>query len=462
MRCRSKAEVLKGRQVALFSCLLVLFAQGAQAQTAHQANPALPLAAQASVIDLTPQPGYFTEPAIAIDPNNPQHLAAAFQDNAHAGYSTDGGATWAVATGTESTRFRVSGDVSVAYDTHGHAILCYMAFDKLGTFNYWGHNSSENGLFVRRSLDGGRTWEAQDIPIIQHPDSPTVPWEDKPYVVADDSRSRYSGNLYVGWTRWTLTDSEILFVRSTDDGLTWSKPMEIDRHPGLPRDDNGALEGFAGTVGPDGTLYVSWAADGWLEFAASHDGGRTFSVPRNVVKTAPIMFQVQDVARSNGFPQIGIDARSASKPRLYLSWSDYRNGDTDVFVSSSTDLGKTWGSPVRVNSDPMHNGADQFFQWMAVDPVDGSVNVLFYDRRDDPGNRDATVTLARSPDGGRTFRNFAWTTQAFNPERAFIGDYTGIAARAGRVYGIWTVKAAGTGPRGSIIQIGRADFGQAR
>ena len=36
--------------------------------------------------------------------------------------------------------------------------------------------------------------------------------------------------------------------------------MEIDQTPGLPRDDNGALEGFDGAVGADSTLYAVWAA----------------------------------------------------------------------------------------------------------------------------------------------------------------------------------------------------------
>ncbi len=423
----------------------------------HAQSPTLPPAPHASVIDLTLQPGFFTEPGIAIDPNNPSHVVAAFQDNAHAGYSTDGGAHWQVAPGVSSTRFRVSGDVSIAYDTHGHAIISYMAFDRLGTFNYWGHDSSRNGLFVRRSLDGGTTWEANDIPVIQHDNGPAVPWEDKPYIVADDSHSRYGGNLYIGWTRWTLTDSEIWFTRSTDDGLTWSAPIEIDRHPGLPRDDNGALEGFAGGVGPDGTLYVVWAGDGWLQYTVSHDGGKTFSVPRNIIHTAPIMFQVEEVARSNGFPQIAVDAHRPGKPRLYVTWSDYRNGDVDVFASSSTNGGHTWTPAVRVNNDPVHDGADQFFQWMTVDPVDGSVDVLFYDRRGDPHNRDCTVTLARSTDGGRSFTNYAWTTQPFYPAHAFMGDYTGIAARGGHVYGIWTTKPADV--KGTVIQIGSAYFG---
>lgn len=418
----------------------------------------LPPAPHASVIDLTPQSGFFTEPSIAIDPNNPEHIVAAFQDNAHAAWSTDGGKHWHLARGVASTRFRVSGDVSIAYDTHGHAIICYMAFDRLGTFNYWGHDSSRNGLFVRRSLDGGSTWGAEDIPIIQHGDGVAVPWEDKPYLVADDSHSRYAGNLYVGWTRWTLTDSEIWLSRSTDDGLSWSRPVEIDRHPGLPRDDNGALEGFAGAVAPNGTLYVVWASDGWLQFAVSSDGGRSFSRPRDIIHTAPIMFQVEDVARSNGFPQIAVDAhRKGKRPELYVTWSDYRNGDVDVFASSSANGGRTWGPPVRVNNDPIHDGADQFFQWMAVDPTDGSVDVVFYDRRGDPHNRDATVTLARSTDGGRSFTNYAWTRQPFDPGHAFLGDYTGIAARDGHVYGIWTTKPS-IGIRATRIQIGSAWF----
>ena len=35
----------------------------------------------------------------------------------------------------------------------------------------------------------------------------------------------------------------------------------------------------------------------------------------------------------------------------------------------------------RVNNDSLHNGADQFFQWLVVDPSTGSAYVVFYDRR---------------------------------------------------------------------------------
>ena len=432
-------------------------------------------APDAEVFTLTPTPGFFTEPAIAVNPINPQQVIGVFQDNAHAAYSHDSGHTWQVASGVEPSNYRVSGDVSVAFDTQGHAFICYMAFDKLGSFNYWGHNASRSGLFVRRSLDGGKTWEANHIPIIEHPTEPGIPFEDKPYLVSDVSKGPYSGNLYVGWTRWTLTDSEILLSRSTDNGQTWSKPIEIDRHPGLPRDDNGAAEGFAGAVGPDGTLYVVWSQDNDIMLTTSRDGGKKFSRARPILHTAPIMFAVQTLERANGFPQIAMDPRSR---RLYVTWSDYRNGDLDVFCSTSSTGGRSWSSPVRVNTDPVHDGAEQFFQWLAVDPVDGTANVLFYDRRGDPQNRKQVVVLARSTDGGQKFDNYAWTQEPFEASGVFFGDYTGVAAFGGRVYGIWTEKpvpaekpASGDGkgsddgkpqPRGTVIKVGTADFKTAK
>ncbi len=420
------------------------------------------------LVTLTPQPGWYTEPSIAVNPHDPSELVAAYQDNAHVSYSTNGGRTWEAASGTAPTNYLVSGDVSVTYDDHGHAFLCYIAFDKLGTTDYWGHNATRNGIFVRRSLDGGKTWKTNDVAVIRHPTVPGIPFEDKPYIVADDTPNPYAGNLYVGWTHFTLTQSTILFSRSTNDGQSWSKPMTISK-AGLPRDDTGAMEGFDATVGPDGTIYAVWSDGTHIQMATSTDGGRHFHRSRNIIRTAPIYFKPADVVRGDGFPQIAIDPRGGKRGGpLYVCWTDYRNGDIDVFVSTSTDHGRTWGPAVRVNNDPKHDGADQFMQWAAVDPVTGDLYVVFYDRRADPENRKAPITLARSTDGGRAFRNYAWTHKPFDPDDAFIGDYSGLAAYNGCVYGTWTVETAhktapGTwaGARSgahSIVRVGGARF----
>jgi len=429
-------------------------------------------APKSQVFNLTPTPGYFTEPGIAVNPENPQQVVAVFQDNAHAAYSQDAGQTWQVADGVDPKNYRVSGDVSTVFDNQGHAFICYIAFDKLGTFNYWAHGASRNGIFVRRSLDGGKTWEADHIPVAEQPTAPGIPFEDKPYIVADNTKSKFAGNLYIGWTRWRLTDSQMVISRSTDDGKTWSQPMEIDAQPGLARDDNGAAEGFEGTVAPDGTLYAIWSQDNDIMLTSSRDGGKTFSHARPIIHTAPIMFAIETLDRANGFPQIAVDQKSK---RLYVTWSDYRNGDLDIFLSSSDDGGRHWSPAVRVNNDPIHNGVEQFFQWLAVDPVDSSVNVVFYDRRRDPQNRKQIVVLARSADGGRTFNNYAWTDEAFEAGGVFFGDYSGLAAYGGRVFGVWAEKPAPepapetanqteegkkTRPRsrGTVVKVGTADF----
>ena len=293
-----------------------------------------------------------------MNPNNPQQVVGVFQDNVHASYSEDAGHTWQLAENVDPKNYRVSGDVSVAFDNQGHAFVCYIAFDRLGSFYYWARGATRNGIFVRRSLDGGKTWEAEHIPVAEQSSTPGIPFEDKPYIVADNSKSKYAGNLYIGWTRWRLTDSQMVISRSTDDGKTWSQPIEIDAHPGLPRDDNGAAEGFAGVVGPDGKLYTIWSQDDDIMFTTSRDGAKTFSHARSVIHTAPIMFAIDTLERANGFPQIAIDPKSK---RLYVTWTDYRNGDLDVFLATSDDGGKHWASPIRVNDDPVHNGVEQFF-----------------------------------------------------------------------------------------------------
>jgi hypothetical protein len=124
---------------------------------------------------------------------------------------------------------------------------------------------------------------------------------------------------------------------------------------------------------------------------------------------------------------------------VYINWIDERNGDTDVFVSSSRDGGVTWSAPARVNDDPRGNKRPQLFTWMAVDPSDGSVNIVFLDRRETQGT-DNGVTLARSVDGGKTFVNHRVDRAAFpSNDAVFYGDYLGIDAHGGRVATIYPV-----------------------
>jgi Neuraminidase (sialidase) len=313
-------------------------------------------------------------------------------------------------------------------------------------------------LYVRRSPDGGKTWEKEDHPVKENPTAAGIPFEDKPGIAADNNASSpYRGNLYIGWTEFSLTKTIILFSRSTDGGVTWSTPMEISTHEGLPRDDNGAVEGFSATVAPDGTLYAVWSDAASIAFAVSRDGGKTLTPSRQILEQPAPYFKIPGSVRGNGFPQIGIDPKSGT---LFITFSDYRNGDIDVFLSSSSDQGATWSTPARVSTNEIHDGTDQFFQWLAVDPTDSSVNVIFYDRRSDPTNKKMTISLARSTDGGKTFANYSWMPNGFDGGEQFIGDYSAIAAYGGKVFGAWSETRDPKDPKkhSTLVRVGVADF----
>src|SRR5207253_7749532 len=114
------------------------------------------------------------------------------------------------------------------------------------------------------------------------------------------------------------------------------------------------------------------------------DGGLSFSKDKMIDQMPGGWdFSVEGLDRANGMPVTAVDlSNGPRKGTLYVNWIDARNGDPDVFVMSSRDGGETWTAPVRVNDDPLKNGKVQFFTWMSVDPIDGSIHIVFYDRRD--------------------------------------------------------------------------------
>lgn len=384
------------------------------------------------------------EPSVAVNPKNPNQVVAAFQP-AGIAYSQDGGQTFALADLPHVEGWRGGGDVSVTFDDQGDVYLATLHFDKLGSASYWGHGAGRNGIFVRRSHDGGKTWERDAVAVkAVEKEQANQEAEDMPRVFADARpHSRYRGNVYVGWIEWQIDKSIILFARSVDGGKSFDTPKRVSTHAGLPRDDNGGLVGFDCAIGADGTISAIWNDGSTIAFTQSHDGGKTFTPSQSVLNVGPPYFGgaggIPGVSRAMGFPQIGVGKRTGKHGEpLYVSWSDYRNGDVDVFCAHSADA-RTWSKPVRVNDDPLHDGIDQFFQWMAVDPVTGDVYIQFYDRRDDPSNHKTGFTLARSSDGGKTFVNYAWAENSFETQvPAFLGDYTWLTAYDGKVYGVWT------------------------
>jgi hypothetical protein len=134
---------------------------------------------------------------------------------------------------------------------------------------------------------------------------------------------------------------------------------------------------------------------------------------------------------------------------LYCSYMNDTADGTTIYVAKSTDGGAHWSSTT------MPPGGDQFNQWLAVDPSNGSVNVAYYDTGVD-GATSTIYTLARSTNGGASYTaspiaNAPTDESCCAPSVNLgnqYGDYEGIAAYGGVVRPVWTDR------RQAVIDLG--------
>ena len=408
----------------------------------------LPQVAFGTNVDASHECGSQSETSIAIDPGAPATVIAGSNEiqslPMRAMVSTDGGATFSgvdlpLPPPRTNKGFDFGSDPGVAFDTKGNAYYSYIVvfFSKGG-----GINGTE--MAVARASAPYTTWTATYF----NPQTGEGQFNDKPMITVDTGTgdNHHPDRIYVVWDNATGNSSSakngnnVLLSYSDDGGVTFSAPVSV----------SGNFVGRTGGIGADpyiaadGTLHVAWQdyAHGQISDVASTDGGATFSAPARVAGVGG--FEFDPVAQSSRgalvYPACGGSPTDAAS--LYCSYMDDTSGGTKVFVARSTDGGSTWAST------QMPAGGDQFNQWLAVDPADGSVNVAYYDT----GVKDAPTTLytlARSTDGGASYQAQAVATAPTDETGGVgvdlgnqYGDYEGIAALQGVVRPVWTDRRA--------------------
>lgn len=367
------------------------------------------------------------EPSIYINPKNTDELIAGSVMNDYY-YSSDAGATWK--SKSIKSQWGVNGDPCMLIDT-------------LGRYYYF-HLSNINEV----PLVGGMVCQRSDVlkGKFKHEGHTTAngKFHDKQWAVVNP----YNNHIYMSWTQFDAYDSEdpkdfshIVFSKSEDGGITWSDLKQISKVPGDCRDNDQTAEGAVPAVGPNGEIYVVWSRNDSLWFNVSFDAGENWMEKESFVMTQPMgwVLDIPGIFRCNGLPVTACDkSNSKNRGTLYLNWADQRNGvdNTDIWLLKSTDKGKTWSEPKRVNTDDSNH--HQFLTWMTIDQTNGYLYFVFYDRRES----DKTMTdvyLAWSKDGGETIENIKISEAPFKPNpKIFFGDYTNISVHNGIIRPIWT------------------------
>jgi hypothetical protein len=126
---------------------------------------------------------------------------------------------------------------------------------------------------------------------------------------------------------------------------------------------------------------------------------------------------------------------------------DASSGQGRTMFAASHDGGKTWTKAAWVHdliADDSTQRGDQFMPAVSVGP-DGTVDLTWMDRRDDPKNHLFDCYYAFSLDGGRTFSAALRVSNVSSDEQyshhqngaVFLGDYRQVASGPGAAHPVW-------------------------
>ena len=371
------------------------------------------------------------EPTIDINPTNLAHVVAgSVLDNIYV--SQDTGKTWSM--DQIKSSFGVYGDPVIRFASDTSVLYAHLSNPENLTYR---SESFLDRIVVQRSENGGVSWNNGSW------SQSNTRWDhDKQWLSVTDK-----GNVLMGWTAFDKYGSKlpsdksrILFSSSEDHGLSWSPAVSVSDREGDCLDDDQTTEGGYPCADVDGTYHIVWSYDEKIYLDRSEDKGKTWGVDRVVARQpGGWSFAIPGLDRCNGFPVMACDySNGPNRGRLYISWSDQRNGanDTDVWLIYSDDKGNHWSDPVRINND--RRGKQQFFSSMDIDVETGYLYWVFYDRRK-YSDTQTDVYLAWSEDGGNTIYNHCIADQPFVPSSdIFFGDYNDISVCRGMIRPIWT------------------------
>ncbi len=312
--------------------------------------------------------------------------------------STDGGQNWS---DPAPLNINAASDVGLdvgaraGTDGSGNWLVVWQSWE-----DFDGKIGYDNDILFARSTDNGTTWSAPR-PLNTTADSDSPSTEDEQPDLATDG----AGNWVVVWHagQWggPPTDFDILFARSTNNGVFWTDPAPLntnagsdfwhDRGPELVTDGAGA---WVAVWSSSDTLGGTIGTDIDILFARSADNGMTWTDP------APLNTDAGFDEYVDSPPQLSTDREGVWVVVWHASILGPPLDNNDVFFSVSMDEGQTWTDRALLNTNGVFDSGHDARARLATD---GSGNwIAVWDSDEELGGTigpDTDILLARFQTG---------------------------------------------------------------
>ena len=367
-------------------------------------------------------------------------------------YSDDGGHTFVdggqlPSPGTDTigtTRFPlVFGDPDIKYVGDCTFIYSSIIVKKFSA------TTAAQTMGVHRSTDCGHSWAGPfEVTAATNPnglvDINGAPLDDADKEFLDTDRD--TGRVIMSWTNFGVSAEEIS-TSYTDNIManppTWS-PRKIVAN--TDADGQGSIPRFAGHHSRN--AYIAWERffnnlTNTIAFSRSTDNGVTWSAP---IEIPPSPFFTMDYVLGNdrvhSSPSLAVDnSFSHHRGDIYVVYATNDLGDgADIAFQRSTNDGMTFSAPLLLNSRPGEDRA-QWFPWVTVDSVTGRVHVFYYDQGIAASGDLTQVTHTFSDDGGKSWEapvpltrppfHAGWGNDTGQPN---LGDYNQAVAQSGDLF----------------------------
>ena len=358
------------------------------------------------------------------------------------------GATWSAQTAFPAGGGSSQGDPSVGFGRNGRAYLAFI----------WNNPAPSCDFGVSVSPDSGVTFPAPVSAVSCPPSGPGSGgpaargcFPDQETIAVDQLNPGPTGGdqVYLAWRQFTNIgcnstnatgneDASITCSPSSSSAGSWLAPVLVDAAGDRPRP----------AVAPNGTVYVAYVlGDGGAvniaRFSSCANGLTSLLAPVQVAPSSSVTaVPFLDRQGQEGNPVVGVDPFDSNL--VYVVYGQdsagSTSGDPDILLRVSTDGGANWGAAIRVN-DNVVNNTSRYFPWLAVNPVDRSVMIGWYDRRDDPGTNDLTAYYGARVTGGGT----GTVTVSPNFKIQTVGNYASLPGPTcfSPIYGDYNMVAAG-------------------